>query len=132
EAIVALPLGLAITDGVAVAALKKAYASVLRKEAEHFLPRRVRAIAIERGFLVKRIQFNNAKTRWGSCTSEGNLNLNIALMKLPHALIDYVIIHELCHTKHLNHSAAFWSLVEANCPTFKQNRQELKQFHPYI
>ncbi len=105
---------------------------VLKKEAQSYLPRRVHYLADTHGFTVNTVRFNNAKTRWGSCTSKQSINLNIALMQLPFELIDYVIIHELCHTRHLNHGTLFWDAVQNLCPHYKTLRKQLRLYHPYI
>lgn len=105
---------------------------VLKKEAVAYLPRRVHFLANQHHFDVTAVRFNNAKTRWGSCSNGGSINLNIALMQLPHELIDYVIIHELCHTRHMNHSDDFWQLVATLCPDYRLYRRELRTHHPYI
>lgn len=86
---------------------------VLRAEAKKFLPQRVQEIAQEKGFHYKSVSVRNQKTRWGSCSFHNSISLNIQLMRLPLHLIDYVIIHELCHTVHKNHSAKFWQLAAA-------------------
>lgn len=104
-----------------------------RKRAKVYLPGRVEAIASEMGIvLTGRIVIKNQKTRWGSCSSKGNINLNLRLMMAPEAAIDYVIIHELCHLWEMNHSAAFWKLVAKYAPDyqywrvwFRKNTQRL-------
>ena len=72
------------------------------------------------------IKLTTAKTRWGSCTTNGEVRLNVHLIKLPHYLIDYVIVHELAHLREMNHSAAFWRVVEIACPDYARLRSELK------
>lgn len=84
---------------------------VLRVEAKSFLTKRVAELASIHGFQYGKLSFRNQKTLWGSCSYHNNISLNIQLMRLPLHLIDYVIIHELCHTVHKNHSAKFWLLV---------------------
>lgn len=70
----------------------------------------------------------NARTKWGSCDGNGNIRLNWRLVMLDDKLVDYVVMHELCHTLHHDHSAAFWSEVEKRCPTFKLERKRLKAY----
>lgn len=74
-----------------------------------------------------RISIREQKTRWGSCSGKGNLNFNWKLMMMPEAIIDYVVIHELAHRKHMDHSAAFWQEVEKNLPDYKGRRDWLKK-----
>jgi len=72
------------------------------------------------------IKLSAAKTQWGSCTAHGSVRLNVQLIKLPPRLIDYVVVHELAHLRELNHSAAFWRVVESVCPDYASLRGELK------
>jgi predicted metal-dependent hydrolase len=76
----------------------------------------------------KAIKVSKAKRRWGSCSSKGVINLSYRLAQLPNALIDYVIVHELCHLRHMDHSKAFWREVEARYPSYRQAHKELKNF----
>jgi len=89
-------------------------------------------LADEFGFSYERVRFSHASSRWGSCSSGGTVSLNITLMRLPDRLIDYVLIHELAHTKHMNHSAEFWAEVEKHDPGYKRHRKALKMFSPFV
>ena len=98
----------------------------LAKQAASWLPERVRHFAGMIGVTVGRICIRSQRTRWGSCSAKGNLNFNCLLMLCPEEVRDYVVIHELCHRKHLNHSADFWSEVEQYCPDYRIYRKWLK------
>lgn len=91
------------------------------------LTNRVAKYASQMGVTVGRVTIRNQKTRWGSCSSKGNLNLNCLLMLCPEEVRDYVVVHELCHRKQLNHSSAFWAEVEAYMPNYAQYRKWLKE-----
>ncbi len=106
--------------------------AALRKEAKSYLPRRLSFLAKEHGFSFARSKITHSSSRWGSCSSSGTISLNIGMMNLPFELIDYVIIHELCHTRHMNHSTKFWDEVSKFDPHYKIHRNELKKYSPYI
>lgn len=78
-------------------------------------------------FDYKRVAIKDNRTNWGSCSKAGNLNFNYKLVLLPDHLADYVIVHELCHLKEMNHSIRFWNLVAQGCPNWKRCRTELKK-----
>lgn len=102
----------------------------LKREAQAYLPRRLRHLADMYGFSYERERFGNQKGRWASCSSTGTISMNVALMNLPFELIDYVLIHELAHTRQMNHSPAFWSIVESCMPDYKVRRKALKNENP--
>ncbi len=77
---------------------------------------------------VGQVSIKNQKTRWGSCSSKKNLSFNYKLLFLPPNLRDYIIIHELCHLKEMNHSKNFWSLVSQKVPNYKALRREIKLY----
>lgn len=77
-------------------------------------------------FSYNRVSVKNQKTRWGSCSRKGNLNFNYKIVHLPEDQLDYLIVHELCHLKEMNHSRGFWELVGRTIPKFKILRKELR------
>lgn len=110
--------------------IRSSIRKVLEKEARSYLPRRLRYLADTYGMTYESVRYGNQKGRWGSCSSQGTISLNVGLMNLPHELIDYVLVHELCHTKHMNHSPSFWELVESCLPDYKERRKALKSENP--
>lgn len=78
------------------------------------------------GVSYNHIAIKSQKTRWGSCSAKGNLNYNWHIACTDDELIDYIVIHELCHLRHLNHSPAFWQLVASHCPSYRECRSRLR------
>lgn len=108
-------------------ALEKRY----REAAREFIPKRAAYYAASYPSIIRRsysrISIRNQKTRWGSCSSKGTLSFNWRLMLAPPGILDYVIVHELCHLAHMNHSAEFWKCVGTILPDYKERRKWLKE-----
>jgi predicted metal-dependent hydrolase len=98
----------------------------LRERARAELPTRLLEIAAEHGLTVTGVSIRNQRTRWGSCGRDGKISLNWRLILMPQAVRDYVLIHELMHLKRLDHSPAYWRLVAAACPGYREARQWLR------
>lgn len=107
-------------------AAKQAIEGWYRQQAKAVLIPWTYQLAEQHGFTVNKISIRGQKTRWGSCSSNGNLNLNWRLLLAPSEAVAYVIIHELCHLREMNHSRRFWSLVESVCPEYRTWRKWLK------
>ena len=107
-------------------ALTEAEVRALADEALVLIPERVRFFAPIVGVDYGRVTIRNQKTRWGSCSTKGNLNFNCLLMLTPPEIIDYVVVHELCHRKEMNHSKLFWNEVEKVLPDYKTARKWLR------
>lgn len=111
---------------------RKASVRALKAEAEDLLPNRLRGMARDYGFEVKSVSVRQLRARWGSCSHDNEITLNLFLMQLPWELIDYVIIHELVHTKHHNHGVNFWQTFETIIPQAKQQRRRLRDHKPAL
>lgn len=101
--------------------------AALAREARLIIPARVEHFAARIGVTYGRITLRCQKTRWGSCSAAGNLNFNVLLMLAPPEVLDYVVIHELCHRLEMNHSARFWDLVSRYDPDQRLHRAWLKE-----
>jgi predicted metal-dependent hydrolase len=97
-----------------------------QREALQLFEQRVAHYAPLLNVVPHAVKLSGAKTQWGSCTAQGSVRLNVQLIKLPPRLIDYVAVHELAHLREMNHSAAFWRVVESVCPDYARLRGELK------
>lgn len=98
-----------------------------KRESQQFISSRIQIWCQIMNLHPHKIRFKNQSTRWGSCSSKGIINLNWRLIAAPLDVIDYILIHELAHLKHLNHSAQFWNLVDQFCPHVQSSEKWLKQ-----
>jgi hypothetical protein len=105
---------------------------VLMKKAREYLPYRLEYYAKLYGYSYDKCRLTHASTRWGSCSSQRTISLNIGLMKVPEPLRDYVILHELAHLNHMDHSKAFWAEVGEHDRNYKSHEKKLKMFNPGV
>ena len=105
---------------------------MLMKKAKEYLPYRLEYYAKLYGYKYEQCRLSHANTRWGSCSSNKTISLNIGLMKVPEVLRDYVILHELAHLNHMNHSRDFWAEVAQHDKNYKIHEKKLKSFNPGI
>jgi predicted metal-dependent hydrolase len=99
----------------------------LKRLAARELPERVRELAALHGVLIKQVSVRGQRTRWGSCSSRGLVSLNWRLVQVPESVRDYIILHELAHRKHLNHSMRFWAEVARLCPDYETAEKWLRE-----
>lgn len=113
--------------------IRKALTGISRWEANKFLPQRVKELAGKYHFLYNHLSIRNNKSNWGSCSANNNISLNLHLMKLPDHLIDFIILHELAHTRIKNHSPAFWNLLDTLTGNqAKELTREIKKYNMKI
>lgn len=116
----------------ASADLRPAIEKHLRRLAARELPPRVREFAAQHQFTVQRITVRNQKSRWGSCSRRGTISLNWRLIQTPDFVRDYIILHELAHLRHMNHSGRFWAEVERLCPDYTVAERWLKARRDFL
>ena len=100
----------------------------LRKQAKAYLPGRLAELAAQHGFSYNQVRIKHNASNWGSCSAKKNINLNLNLMRLPEELRDYVMLHELCHLKYMNHGKEFHALLESVCPNHRTLRTKLREY----
>ena len=100
----------------------------LRAQAKAALPPRLAELAALHGFTYNKVRIKHNSSNWGSCSELGNINLNLNLMRLPEQLRDYVMLHELCHLRYMNHGPEFHALLESVCPGHRSLARELKGY----
>lgn len=106
---------------------EKRLEAIYRDAAREYFPKRVSYFSHVLGVNYGKITIRDQKTRWGSCSSKGNLSFNWRLILAPPNVLDYVVVHELCHRKEMNHSQRFWALVESVMPEYREYRKWLKE-----
>jgi len=126
QALVRLPLSVLPESSGAQTAAIRICKKALEREATSLLPQRLRSFSNQTGNTYKSVTIKFLKSRWGSCSPQNDIILSAYLIQLPWQLIDYVIIHELAHTKHHNHGQNFWNEVTKFAPDYKAHRKLLK------
>jgi predicted metal-dependent hydrolase len=101
-------------------------------QAETHLPPLLESVSRETGLEYTRVAIRRQRSRWGSCSAQGAISLNATLMFLPAHLTRYVLVHELCHTVHLNHSRRYWALVARHCPEYQVAEREMRRAREYV
>lgn len=132
EVVVRVPKDVQYSDVVVQAVAKKASVRALRSEAQQLLPQRLEALASLHDFEYRSVTIKQLRSRWGSCDQHQNIVLNLYLMQLPWESIDYVLLHELNHTKYLHHGPIFWDAMEKILPDVKQRRKAMKSYQPML
>lgn len=112
--------------------LLKAIEAALKEIARPLLAKQLEFLAIQNGLVYNRVTVRGQKTRWGSCSSKGNISLNYKLLFLPPPLVRYVLLHELAHTRYLNHSPAFWSVLSGFDPEARKLDGMLQDASHYV
>jgi predicted metal-dependent hydrolase len=120
------------TDPTVQLAAQKASLRALRREAVAVLPPRLKELSLKTGLAYTNVTIKQLKSRWGSCSSRQEITLNLFLVQLPPHLIDYVLVHELTHTKVMQHGAPFWEEMERHLPEAKRLRKYMRAYQPAL
>lgn len=115
-----------VANGSGEAQIEQIVVHWYRQEAERLFTERVAHYAALLDVVPRTVRLSAAKTQWGCCTARGTVRLNEQLIRLPLRLVDYVVVHELAHLREMNHSAAFWEVVQSVCPDYAKLRRELR------
>lgn len=132
EIIVRLPLGRLSTENDIQAIVRAAAIRALKQEAKNLLPQRLHALALQHNFTYQTVAIKRLKSRWGSCSSQKDIALNCFLMQLPWELIDYVILHELLHTRIMAHGEIFWNELSQYVSSLPLKRKAMRQHQPSV
>lgn len=126
------PVGLSDAEPEVQSVARNASIKALRAQAEKLLPQRLKLLAETHGFTYHSVSVKRLKGRWGSCDNHSRIVLNLYLMQLPWELIDYVLLHELCHTRVLKHGPDFWDQMKDVLPNSTNLKQQLKSYQPVL
>lgn len=132
QVIVQYPAGMEESDPNIQTAIEKAALRALLAECKKLLPQRVEMLATRHGYSYRSLHFKRLKSRWGSCDQDGNIIFNAYLMQLPWELIDYVILHELAHTRVMKHGSEFWAEMASTLPDVETKRKMIKKYQPQL
>ncbi len=132
QIVIGYPQKLSPDDTSVQNAARTACIRALRRQAEQLLPQRLQTLASQHGFAYRSVGIKQLKSRWGSCDQSQNIVLNLFLMQLPWDLIDYVLLHELVHTRVLHHGPIFWAAFEIVLPGAKNIRKNIRQYQPRL
>ncbi len=127
---VTYPVNNSVTDQVVQKAAQRGAIKALQKEADALLPDRLSSLATKNGYKYQSVQIKHLRSKWGSCNHKAEITLNLFLMTLPWELIDYVLLHELVHTKVLRHGKPFWSEIGSKEPKVQALRKRLRSYQP--
>ncbi len=130
--IITLPQAMAPSDEAAQSAIRKAAMRALQAEGSHLLPQRLQTLAEKYDFDYTSVRVRQLKSRWGSCNSQKEIVLSYYLMQLPWDLIDYVLLHELMHTRIMAHGSRFWDELDHFVQDLKTKRKVIKEHRPVI
>ncbi len=129
---ITIPLDTDIHSADVQKAARTAAIKSLKKQAEQYLPGRLEELARKFGYNYKDVRIKQLKGRWGSCSSQKNITLNCFLMQLPDDLIDYVLLHELAHTRIMAHGKPFWMEMALYSPNLESARKSIKHYRPDV
>ncbi len=126
------PNHISIRDERIQTGIRKGIERAWMAEANEILPGKLKIMAKKHGFKYKSLKIKNTKSRWGSCSHDNDISLSLHMMRLPEHLMDYIILHELCHIKEKNHGKGFWALLEKLSGNAKGLRKELRNYNAKV
>ncbi len=132
EIVIKLPINDDLNDPATQSIISKACVKALRMQAEDLLPKRLEYLSNKHGFKYNSVSVKLLRSRWGSCDHKQNIVLNLYMMLLPWELIDYVLLHELTHTKIMKHGPEFWQSMREILPEVSNIKKELRTYQPNL